>query len=182
MRCEEPHTIGDQLGSGLVTTGDQQQTEPDDLRVGELLAVELDVDEQAEDVVGRAFPSQRHQLDRERDQVAGSCVALGRYSHHSGLAGEELVGPHAHVVVLVRRDAEHRGDHGCREARCEVARPRRTRCVRRGRRRACRVHSRTLGSSSAMRRGVNRRETSLRTAVWSGGSRWIIEPAGPSGP
>ena len=33
-----------------------------------------------------------------------------------------------------------------------------------------------------MRRGVKRRETNLRTAVWSGGSRWIIEPGGPSGP
>ena len=37
------------------------------------------------------------------------------------------------------------------------------------------VHMRTRGSSSATRRGVNRRAMSLRICVWSGGSISIID-------
>ena len=41
------------------------------------------------------------------------------------------------------------------------------------------AHVRTVGSSSAIRRGVKRRAITLRMWVWSGGSMWIMDLEAP---
>ena len=104
--------------------------------------------------------------------------ALGRrrWRHRvARLAGEEVVGPVAGVVVTIGRDAEHGADDRRGQQGRELAHDVELRPTRRASRAGCSSTRATRGSSSAMRRGVNRRAMSLRICVCSGGSISIID-------
>ena len=64
--------------------------------------------------------AQRHELaDSAIRLPAAASLSAGCPSRRR--RGRGMVGPHADVVVLFGRDAEHRGDHRCREQCREVA-------------------------------------------------------------
>ena len=100
--------------------GDEQEAEADDLLVGERRAVDLGLDQHAQDVVGRALPARRRELVGEHGDLHRP-LGRGRGRHRvARLAGEQVVGPLAGVVVAVGRDAEQGADDGGRQERGEL--------------------------------------------------------------
>ena len=99
---------------------DQQEAEADVLLVGERHAVDLRLDQHAEDVVGRSLATLPAQLLRQDGDV-DRALGRGRRRHRvARLPGEEVVGPPAGVVVALGWDAEHGADHGRGQQRREL--------------------------------------------------------------
>ena len=117
--------MADGVAGGLVAGDDQQDEERRQLGLGELLAVDVRVDQCRRQVVGRLLHAllaeRRHhlgQLGARRQQRNGDVAALG---HVLGIGRTENdVRPGEHGVVVGLRDAHHVADDLQRQARRDL--------------------------------------------------------------
>ena len=108
---------------GLVTADQDQQGLVEDLVIGQPLTVDLGVDQDREQVIGRLGATLHDGLHGERG-------IPGEGLHHrlqSGLVGgctqtaHQIVGPLQQRRAVLRQHPEHVADHGHRQRRGEIA-------------------------------------------------------------
>ena len=112
---EHVEAVPDEVPGGLVAGDDEEHRLRADGLVGEVLAVDIGVDEAGDDVVGRlvhraVVVDQALHEPRELGMGIRQRPGTARV-----LRLQELVGPHAEPVLVLGRDAEHVRDHDRRE-------------------------------------------------------------------
>jgi hypothetical protein len=114
-RGDDVEAIADQVPRRLVARDDQEHHLGPDRAVGEVLAVDVGVDE-ARDRVVRWFGHGAVLVDEALDVTCEVGVRVGERRRRAGvLRFEQLVGPLAEAVLHVGRHAEHVRDHDRRE-------------------------------------------------------------------
>ena len=113
--------VADELRGRLVARDDEEEAEPQQLRVGERLALLLGRDQHTQEVVAGLIPAFGDEavevaVEGRRSREAGRGDLVG-----VGFAVEERVGRVAQRVLLDIGNAEHLADHGHRQQCREVA-------------------------------------------------------------
>ncbi len=166
---ERDHAVGDRVAGGLVARHREHDHEEAELVVGELLAVDVGLDERRDDVVGRVLAPLLGHRHRVHDQFHRRLrrVDVGELGI---LAAGHLVGPAEQLVAVVLRDAEQSGDGLQRQLTATPARRSRRRPRPRPSWRCSARAARAPPPAGRWRAGVKPREMILRSRVWCGAS------------
>ena len=107
---EGDHPVSDRVAGGLAAGDGQHQHEEGELVIGELLAVDVGVDQGGDDIVAGFLGLDRGQLHGVHQQLDRGRLAVD-VSELGILVAGHLVGPAEELGPLVLGDAEKSGDH-----------------------------------------------------------------------
>ncbi len=103
--------VAEQLRRRLVTRHDHEEQERDDLVIGQVVAVDLGIDEGGRQIVGPCAATLVDHVAVVGEERHGGLDSRGRYVVHALVAVYKQIGPPAQLVAVGARHAHELGDH-----------------------------------------------------------------------